>query len=235
MDIVKCGKKGQVTIPRAVLNRLGIVENTPMLLDVTDDGAIVLRQAAVLPVEIYSDARIAEFEREDRRDRGFQTWQRQSTAFPRKRLARSRRRARCSAVQSPLQRSDVAMEPMLSSEVLSAANRSVLCWLATVDAHGRPKVSSKEIFAAIDAEHLVIANIESPTSVRSIAAGAPVCVGFIDVFVQKGFEVFGAARNVRRQDADFPRWSAPLAAMAGPRFPIDPACHHRRAGAPDRR
>ena len=58
MDIVKCGKKGQVTIPRAVLNRLGIVENTPMLLDVTDvtdvtdDGAIVLRQAAVLPVEI---------------------------------------------------------------------------------------------------------------------------------------------------------------------------------------
>lgn len=64
MDIVKCGKKGQVTIPRAVLNRLGIVENTPMLLDVTDDGAIVLRQAAVLPVEIYSDARIAEFERE---------------------------------------------------------------------------------------------------------------------------------------------------------------------------
>lgn len=64
MKIVKCGKKGQVTIPRAVLDRLGIVENTPMLLDVTDDGAIVLRQAAVLPVETYSDARIAEFERE---------------------------------------------------------------------------------------------------------------------------------------------------------------------------
>jgi hypothetical protein len=35
-----------------------------MLLDVTDDGAIVLRQAAVLPVEISCDARIAEFERE---------------------------------------------------------------------------------------------------------------------------------------------------------------------------
>ena len=64
MDIVKCGKKGQITIPRALLKRLGIVENTPMLIDVTTDGAIVLRQAAVLPVEIYSDARIAEFERE---------------------------------------------------------------------------------------------------------------------------------------------------------------------------
>jgi AbrB family looped-hinge helix DNA binding protein len=60
----KCGKKGQITIPRALLKRLGIEENTPMLIDVTPDGAIVLRQAAVLPVEIYSDARIAEFERE---------------------------------------------------------------------------------------------------------------------------------------------------------------------------
>jgi AbrB family looped-hinge helix DNA binding protein len=64
MDIVKCGKKGQITIPRALLKRLGIEENTPMLIDVTTDGAIVLRQAAVLPVEIYNDARIAEFEAE---------------------------------------------------------------------------------------------------------------------------------------------------------------------------
>ena len=64
MDIVKCGKKGQITIPRALLKRLGIEENTPMLIDVTTDGAIVLRQATVLPVEIYSDVRIAEFERE---------------------------------------------------------------------------------------------------------------------------------------------------------------------------
>jgi len=48
----------------ALLKRLGIEENTPMLIDVTTDGAIVLRQATVLPVEIYSDARIAEFERE---------------------------------------------------------------------------------------------------------------------------------------------------------------------------
>jgi len=112
------------------------------------------------------------------------------------------------------------MNPVLSPEVLDAANRSVLCWLATVDADGRPNVSPKEIFAAFDAEHLVIANIASPTSVRNVAAGAPVCVSFIDVFVQKGFKVFGAARDVRRLDAAFPRWAAPLEAMAGPRFPI---------------
>jgi uncharacterized protein len=112
------------------------------------------------------------------------------------------------------------MNPVLSPDVLDAAHRSVLCWLATVDADGRPNVSPKEIFAAIDAEHLVIANIASPTSVRNIGANPLVCVSFIDVFVQKGFKVLGTAWYVHRDDADFPRWSAPLEAMAGPRFPI---------------
>jgi predicted pyridoxine 5'-phosphate oxidase superfamily flavin-nucleotide-binding protein len=109
---------------------------------------------------------------------------------------------------------------MVSADVLNAANRSVLCWLATVDACGQPNVSPKEIFAAFDTEHLVIAHIASPTSVRNIAANARVCVSFIDVFVQKGFKVSGTARTVSKHDSDFPRWSAPLVAMAGPRFPI---------------
>jgi hypothetical protein len=46
------------------MTRLGLAENTPMLLEVRDDGAIVLRQAAVVPIEHYTDARITEFERE---------------------------------------------------------------------------------------------------------------------------------------------------------------------------
>ena len=35
-----------------------------LLLDVTDDGVIRLRPAAVLPIETYTPDRIAEFERE---------------------------------------------------------------------------------------------------------------------------------------------------------------------------
>jgi len=46
--------------------------------------------------------------------------------------------------------------------------RSVLCWLATVDAHGQPNVSPKEVFAAFDEKHLVIAHIASPLSVKNI-------------------------------------------------------------------
>jgi len=109
---------------------------------------------------------------------------------------------------------------MFSPEVQNSAERSVLCWLATVDGNGQPNVSPKEIFAIFDAEHLVIANIASPTSVRNIEINPLVCVSFIDVFVQKGFKVAGTARNVPRQDAEFSRWAAPLEAKAGPRFPI---------------
>jgi hypothetical protein len=109
---------------------------------------------------------------------------------------------------------------MLSTPVQESASRSVLCWLATVDEAGQPNVSPKEIFAVHDSSHLVVANIASPTSVRNVRCNPRVCVSFVDVFVQKGFKVTGTARNVGRNDDDYPRWASRLEAMAGPRFPI---------------
>lgn len=109
---------------------------------------------------------------------------------------------------------------MLSLDLQTSAQTSILCWLATADADGQPNVSPKEIFRVFDAEHLVIANIASPTSIRNIAVNQRVCVSFVDVFVQKGFKVLGTARHVAQQDVDFAKWAAPLQAMAGPRFPI---------------
>jgi AbrB family looped-hinge helix DNA binding protein len=65
MELVKLGKKGQVSIPKAILKRVGITGEVPLLVETTEDGAIVLRQAAVYPVEIYSAARVKEFQEED--------------------------------------------------------------------------------------------------------------------------------------------------------------------------
>ena len=107
-----------------------------------------------------------------------------------------------------------------SPDVLALASRSVLCWLATTNAEGHPNVSPKEIFAVLDTKHFVIANIASPTSARNVELNPRVCVSFVDVFVQKGFKVIGTARNVRREDEGFDQWVAPLATIAGPRFPI---------------
>lgn len=61
MELVKLGSKGQLSIPRKILRQVGISSETPMLVDITADGAIVLRQAAVYPIEMYSDERVQDF------------------------------------------------------------------------------------------------------------------------------------------------------------------------------
>lgn len=66
MDIVKLGKKGQLSLPASVLRKLGLQGAGTLIVEATDDGAVVLRPAAVYPVEIYSDARVKEFEKANR-------------------------------------------------------------------------------------------------------------------------------------------------------------------------
>jgi AbrB family looped-hinge helix DNA binding protein len=66
MEMVKLGKKGQLSIPKSVLRRVGIEGEVPLLIDTTADGAIILRPAGVYPIELYSDERLQEFAEEDR-------------------------------------------------------------------------------------------------------------------------------------------------------------------------
>jgi len=66
MEFVKLGKKGQLSLPAGVLRRLGLQGSATLLVEETEDGAVVLRPAAVVPVEVYSDARVREFEEANR-------------------------------------------------------------------------------------------------------------------------------------------------------------------------
>jgi predicted pyridoxine 5'-phosphate oxidase superfamily flavin-nucleotide-binding protein len=109
---------------------------------------------------------------------------------------------------------------LLNESVREAARRSVLCWLATVDAEGQPNVSPKEVWTIADDQHVVVAHIASPISARNIAQHPRVCLSFVDVFVQKGFKLIGNAREVRANDAEFTDWAEPLLAMVGQRFTI---------------
>lgn len=65
MDVVRLGKKGQVSLPAAVLRKLGLQGRATLLVEATDDGAVILRPAGVYPIELYTDKRIKEFEREN--------------------------------------------------------------------------------------------------------------------------------------------------------------------------
>jgi AbrB family looped-hinge helix DNA binding protein len=65
MDVVKLGKKGQVSIPKGVLTQLGLEGERLLLVETTADGSILLRPAGVYPLEVYSDERIEAFLAED--------------------------------------------------------------------------------------------------------------------------------------------------------------------------
>ena len=56
----------------------------------------------------------------------------------------------------------------MTAPVRAAVESAVLCWLATVDAEGRPSVSPKEIFS-LAGDDIVIAHIASPRSVRNLS------------------------------------------------------------------
>lgn len=109
---------------------------------------------------------------------------------------------------------------LLTEPIREAARRSVLCWLATVDAEVQPNASPKEVWAIADDQHVVVAHIASPISARNIAQQPQVCLSFVDVFVQKGFKLLGTAREVRAADPEFATWAKPLLAMVGQRFVI---------------
>jgi len=108
---------------------------------------------------------------------------------------------------------------MLSDEIRDYANRSVLCWLATGGVDG-PSVSPKEIFACYGEDRIIIANIASPQSVRNIKTEPRVCVSFVDVFSQKGWQLYGDGVLMRSGDDGFADRHAILQGMAGDAFRV---------------
>lgn len=109
---------------------------------------------------------------------------------------------------------------MLTPEVHATIERSVLCWLATVGEDGRPNVSPKECFAALDDRTRVIAHIASPVSVRNLRAHPDACVSFVDVFVQRGFKLEGRAEVEAASDPRFAGLARTVLALAGDLYPV---------------
>ncbi|MEM6379518.1 MAG: pyridoxamine 5'-phosphate oxidase family protein [Bacteroidota bacterium] len=109
---------------------------------------------------------------------------------------------------------------ILSHKIKKSIDSSVLCWLATVSKKGMPNVSPKEIFKYYGEDQVIIANIASPQSVRNIKQNEQVCLSFIDILVQKGFQLKGEAVIVTNQDEDFPKMEAVLLEMTEGKFPF---------------
>ena len=108
----------------------------------------------------------------------------------------------------------------LTTENKEYINRSVLCWLATASTENVPNVSPKEIFNYYGTDKIIIANIASPQTVRNIKQNENVCVSFIDILIQKGFQVKGKARIIGKTDSEFSEMEKILTEMTGGIFPF---------------
>ncbi len=108
----------------------------------------------------------------------------------------------------------------LTAEIRQRIDKSILCWLATSSSNNIPNVSPKEIFSAYNSNQIIIANIASPESIINIRQNQNVCVSFIDILVQKGFQVKGTAKIIESTDSEFSNMEKILLKMTGGKFPF---------------
>jgi len=60
VETSKVGKRGAVVIPAALRRRFGIEEGTLVIVEEREEG-VLIRPAVVMPVEVYTPERRAEF------------------------------------------------------------------------------------------------------------------------------------------------------------------------------
>lgn len=109
---------------------------------------------------------------------------------------------------------------MLNDEIKKYMDKSVLCWLATSSSENIPNVSPKEVFTYYGDSNIIVANIASPQTIKNIKQNANVCISFIDVFVQKGYQIKGKAKIVTKSEADYVSAKALLLELTGGKFPF---------------
>ena len=109
---------------------------------------------------------------------------------------------------------------LLTSDVQKSITVSVLCWFATTDCDGVPNVSPKEIFAYYKNDTIIIANIASPQTMKNLKTNSAACISFIDILVQKGFQVKGTAQIIEKDNPAFAPMEDVLLQMTDGKFPF---------------
>lgn len=60
--VININNRGILTLPKEMRRRLGVNGNSQIIAEETGDG-VLLRAGTTFPVELYSDKRLAEFDR----------------------------------------------------------------------------------------------------------------------------------------------------------------------------
>ena len=63
VKIISVNQRGALTLPKEVRDKLGVARGGQLIVDFAENEDVVLRAGVVMPVEIYSAARMEEFKR----------------------------------------------------------------------------------------------------------------------------------------------------------------------------
>ena len=63
IKVITVNQRGALTLPKEVREKLGVTRGGQLVVDMDERGQAVLRAGVVMPVEIYSAARVEEFQR----------------------------------------------------------------------------------------------------------------------------------------------------------------------------
>jgi len=61
--VITVNDRGALTLPKEVREKLGVTRGGQLVVDMEEEGEVVLRAGVVMPVEIYSQTRVEEFRR----------------------------------------------------------------------------------------------------------------------------------------------------------------------------
>lgn len=64
-EVITINERGALTLPASVRKDLGITGKQQMIVEMTESGEILLKPAVTLPIELYTEERIAEFARDE--------------------------------------------------------------------------------------------------------------------------------------------------------------------------
>ena len=108
----------------------------------------------------------------------------------------------------------------LTTQLKNSIDACVLFWLATSSKDNIPNVSPKEMVTHYKSEYIIIANIASPQTVKNCKQNKNVCISFIDILVQKGFQLKGKASIITHTDAEYSQMKMLLEKMTEGNFPF---------------
>ena len=64
--VININDRGTLTLPKSLRRRLGVLGSGQIVAEDTEEG-VLLRAGATFPLEIYSEKRLAEFDRNNER------------------------------------------------------------------------------------------------------------------------------------------------------------------------